>query len=168
MQHKIGFEKSFAYLTRKPNSGLSSKEVDSDGIPLAIEGSRGIKEETLKKFKVGFETEKFRDDHGNLVNYECIVFPMFALQSKEEYGRALEILEDPTHPDHGLTKTINSNPDCRIVKIKYRASGVKNKSRQRFEPIGTKVVGLFGLNTIEPHHEELIITEGEYDAMIAH
>jgi twinkle protein len=49
-----------------------------------------------------------------------------------------------------------------------RASGISNKHRQRLAPIGSKVVGLFGLNTIPEDATELIITEGEYDAMIVH
>jgi twinkle protein len=34
--------------------------------------------------------------------------------------------------------------------------------------VGSKVVGLFGLNTIPEDATEVIITEGEYDAMIAY
>jgi len=66
-----------------------------------------------------------------------------------------------------LNSNINSNPLTKVVKLKLRACGKENKHRQRISPVGSKVVGLFGLNTISESSTELIITEGEYDAMIA-
>ena len=69
--------------------------------------------------------------------------------------------------NHILHKTLHSNPLTKVVKLKMRASGKENKQRQKFSPVGSKVVGLFGLNTIPEECREIIITEGEYDAMIA-
>lgn len=34
--------------------------------------------------------------------------------------------------------------------------------------MGSKVLGLFGLNTVPEDATEIIITEGEFDAMIAY
>lgn len=39
---------------------------DSKGIPSYSNGSRGIKPEILKEFKVGLLEEKFRNDNGGL------------------------------------------------------------------------------------------------------
>jgi len=69
---------------------------------------------------------------------------------------------------HTLNKIIHENPLTKVVKLKMRASGKENKHWQKISPIGSKIVGLFGLNTIPESCTEIIITEGEYDAMIAY
>lgn len=66
-----------------------------------------------------------------------------------------------------LNKIIHENPLTKVVKLKMRASGKENKHWQKISPTGSKIVGLFGLNTIPEDCKEIIITEGEYDAMIA-
>lgn len=38
-------------------------------IPRYVEGSRGIKPETLQTFKIGLLEEKFRNDNGGLQNF---------------------------------------------------------------------------------------------------
>lgn len=55
-----------------------------------------------------------------------------------------------------------------LTKVKYRASGSGYKHMQRIYPSGSSAVGLFGWNTITDFFGELVITEGEYDAMAVH
>ena len=55
----------------------------------------------------------------------------------------------------------------RVVKAKVRGIGRENKSYMRVKP-GGSIWGLFGLNTVGASDKEVVITEGEYDAMAVH
>jgi twinkle protein len=52
--------------------------------------------------------------------------------------------------------------------MKIRAIGKEFKHFQKMEPAGSVLWGLFGLDTVPQDAEEIIITEGEYDAMAAY
>lgn len=96
MYYPEGCKDAYAYLIRKPNSGMEG--WDEQGIPYQSEGSRGIKPETLATYKVGIDQVKFRNDFGQLINYETVVYPLWSLNNQKECDDAMHIMEDPTHP----------------------------------------------------------------------
>ena len=55
-----------------------------------------------------------------------------------------------------------------LARLKIRAIGKEFKHFQKMEPQGSLVWGLFGIDTVPADAEEIIITEGEYDAMAAY
>lgn len=57
-----------------------------------------------------------------------------------------------------------NHPSYILSKYKIRGLGEGNKGYQRQEPTNA-YWGIFGLHTIEPHHTQVVITEGEFDAM---
>ena len=58
---------------------------------------------------------------------------------------------------------MNSTIAC-LTKTKIRGIGAENKKYMRQFPTGNRP-GMFGLNLITPSTKEVVITEGEYDAM---
>ena len=52
-----------------------------------------------------------------------------------------------------------------LQKVKLRGVGKENKQFMRVEPKGTRESGLFGMNLVRTEDKEVVITEGEYDAM---
>jgi twinkle protein len=62
---------------------------------------------------------------------------------------------------------INTASAC-ISKMKMRGMGKENKQYMRIFPAGVTKPGLFGMHLITPTTKEVIITEGEYDAMAAY
>lgn len=80
--------------------------------------------ETLKKFRVGVGSERFRDDEtGNLRLYNSIYFPLYR-ESKSK----------TTASENEYPLTTNF---CEPVRFKVRAVGKENKSKQRFTPNST-------------------------------
>jgi hypothetical protein len=78
---------------------------------------RGLKPETLRKFKVGVGSERFRDDQtGNLKLYDSVYFPLFRESGKNTI-------------DHEMCTEF-----CEPVRFKVRAIGKEHKSKQRFTP----------------------------------
>lgn len=74
--------------------------------------------ETLKKFRVGVGSERFRDDEtGNLKLYDSVYFPLFREAHSKKQPECLLRTEF-----------------CEPVRFKVRAIGKENKSKQRFTP----------------------------------
>ena len=76
-----------------------------------------MKPETLKKFKVGVGSERFRDDlTGNLKLYDSVYFPLFTESRSKPFKQEM------------------CTSFCEPVRFKVRAIGKENKSKQRFTP----------------------------------
>lgn len=85
---------------------------------------RGLTIETLKRFKVGVGSDRFRcEETGNLKLYDAVYFPLFREMKRKR----------------GASKTENSENSmftefCEPVRYKVRATGKEHKSKQRFTP----------------------------------
>ncbi|KNC48432.1 helicase twinkle [Thecamonas trahens ATCC 50062] len=102
---------------------------------------RGLSVETLQKYSVGVATYGFpkdpsAGDGGGWQDHECVTFPWVA----------------PSGRDGALAAT----------RIKVRALSAKHL--QRLDPKGGGW-SLFGWQTVPDEARELVVTEGEYDAM---
>lgn len=95
----------------------------------------------------------------------------------QKYGVGVSHFNFPETKDDGLGGTTKEwKPhEClsfpmyteggRVVRQKIR--GIENKRHMRLHPTGGGW-GLFGLNTIPPDAKEVVLTEGEFDAMAVH
>ena len=101
--------------------------------------ARGLDDATLVKYGVGFTTKRFFDDAlGGWREEDCATFPW--------------VVEG----DGGAPS---------IARVKLRS--VEAKKNMRLEPAGG-AWGLFGLHTVPDDCDEVVLCEGEYDAMAAH
>ena len=123
---------------------------------------RGLLKTTLRKYGVGRGTYNFPSKEPNsghrYVAAECVTFPwiMRARQVAEQ-----EALRGAAYEWEEGEKDAENNP-CVTRRIKARA--LKEKAWQRLDPPGGGW-GLFGFHTVPDDATELVITEGEYDAM---
>ena len=117
---------------------------------------RGLEKTTLRKYGVGRSTYNFPSNQPNSPNRyvaaECVTFPWIMKASDVKEQEALRGAEwKPTTEDKYVTR-----------RIKARA--IQSKAWQRLDPPGGGW-GLFGFHLVPDDATELIITEGEYDAM---
>ena len=131
---------------------------------------------TLDFYKVGISFENFfsknQEDYDKTL-LPCITYPMFYPLGMK--GSFLAIDESQTEP------ALYDFFDCEnyyLAKVKVRAIGKEFKHFQRIEPknslywyilflINILIRGLFGIDTVPKSATQVIITEGEYDAMAA-
>jgi len=123
---------------------------------------RGLLKRTLRKYGVGRATYNFPSKEPNSGNCyvaaECVTFPwiMRASQVAEQ-----EALRGATFEWDSKNDASSDDP-CVTRRIKARA--MKEKAWQRLDPPGGGW-GLFGFHTVPDDATEIVITEGEYDAM---
>jgi len=115
-------------------------------------GQRGLKIEVLLKYGVGCAI--FRFPEGNqYVNATCVTFPW--VMSREELASQ----------DAELRTTTEVGDDAGPwVTRRIKARAWQRKEWQRLDPPGGGW-GLFGLHTVPAGAREVVLTEGEYDAM---
>jgi len=139
---------------------------------------RGLEKKTLRKYGVGLKTYSFRSNepgqHGKYVKSDCVTFPWIMRssevneqenlrgssfewdsgdQSNSEKGESA--FTEVTQPKHLLDP---------FVTRRIKARSLDSKGWQRMDPPGGGW-GLFGWHTIPQDCKEIIMTEGEYDAM---
>ncbi|ETI36361.1 hypothetical protein F442_17360 [Phytophthora nicotianae P10297] len=119
---------------------------------------RGLSKEVLQKYCVGAIEQPFWDhDAGERVNAQCISFPWMARQmDMNAMGVVCQDEKQQTTEDKNLYD---------VVRLKLRA--VNDKAKQQLVPKGGSW-GLFGWNTVPTTAQELVLTEGEFDAMAVH
>jgi twinkle protein len=123
---------------------------------------RKLKLKTLEFFRVGVSFEKFKDQSFNFYNLPTVSFPMFYPITPDSVIKVdKDKLDDQTYNHFRCDKFY-------LSKIKVRAIGKELKHFQRIEPTSAIVWGLFGIDTVPDDAQEIIITEGEYDAMAAY
>jgi twinkle protein len=149
-------------------------------------GQRGLSRLVLQKYGVGSATYSFPVD-GGYQEAQCVTFPWMALRSEmssEEFDALLTGREAPASR-RSATATATAGvstaagagavddaaveqplpADSVITRVKVRA--VSNKGWQRLDPPGGRW-GLFGWHTVPPEASEIVLTEGEFDAMAVH
>jgi twinkle protein len=150
-------------------------------------GQRGLSRLVLQKYGVGSATYSFPVD-GGYQEAQCVTFPWMALRSEmssEEFSALLAGREVPTSRRSATAVTATTAAtaattdvydaaeqqqqplpaDSVITRVKVRA--VSNKGWQRLDPPGGRW-GLFGWHTVPPEATEIVLTEGEFDAMAVH
>lgn len=122
---------------------------------------RGLKRDTCFLYKVGTETMSFRDlnavppsdgqtSRPKMIQADMVTFPF--LYRPGEF--------DPTQ------KRVSPHLQTGEPSIhRYKARGVDDKRLMRSVPMGTNAQTFFGWHTIPPQAKEVVITEGEIDAM---
>ncbi|RLN94318.1 hypothetical protein BBJ28_00026177, partial [Nothophytophthora sp. Chile5] len=122
--------------------------------------TRGLSREVLQKYCVGAIEQPFRDHvSGERVNVKCISFPWMVRQMDMD---AMGVVCKGEQDGSGVTDDKNLFD---VVRLKIRA--VDDKSKQQLVPKGGSW-GLFGWNTVPTAADELVLTEGEFDAMAVH
>ena len=113
---------------------------------------RGLTTPTLRTYGVGLGTYNFPSEKGHFVPADCVTFP-WILPSAEVIDQ---------EEMRGATLTIP--PEQAYVTRRIKARALENKAWQRLDPPGGGW-GLFGYHTIPADATEIVVTEGEYDAM---
>ncbi|CAM9495213.1 unnamed protein product, partial [Discosporangium mesarthrocarpum] len=123
-------------------------------------GQRGISPEVLIKYGVGCASYMFPGDEG-YVEADSITFPWVV--RKGDLSPDHEDYRDLDFTDHAASERVPGRPvDALVVRVKARA--MKDKRWQKLDPPGGRW-GLFGLHTIPQDATEVVVTEGEFDAM---
>ena len=117
-----------------------------------LTNTRGLTKATLRKYGVGRGTYNFPNEDGQFIPTECVTFPWIlktdeVVQQEEMRGATVKFSEKQQY----ITR-----------RIKARA--LQDKALQRLDPPGGGW-GLFGYHTIPDDATEIVVTEGEYDAM---
>jgi twinkle protein len=138
---------------------------------------RGLNLNTLRKYGVGQTSYRFPNEKNEWVSSDCVTFPWIMTVSQAENQEAVrgshfvwtDKPSSTAKPNHDA-KTKDSSTaqvslkDSSFVTRRLKIRSIEEKSWQRMEPAGGGW-GLFGWHTIPPDAKEVVITEGEYDAM---
>uniref|UniRef100_M4BHJ2 SF4 helicase domain-containing protein n=1 Tax=Hyaloperonospora arabidopsidis (strain Emoy2) TaxID=559515 RepID=M4BHJ2_HYAAE len=119
---------------------------------------RGLRPDVLQKYCVGAIEQPFWDhDSGRRINATCISFPWMARQMD------MDAMGVVCHGGVDKRKAATEDKNLfDVVRLKLRA--VDDKAKQQLVPKGGSW-GLFGWNTVPAAANELVLTEGEFDAM---
>ncbi|KAI9922146.1 hypothetical protein PsorP6_000201 [Peronosclerospora sorghi] len=119
---------------------------------------RGLSREVLQKYCVGAIKQPFWDyNSGERVNSKCISFPWMA-RPRDMNVMGVKVRD-------GKRQITGDKNLYNVVRLKLRA--MDDKSKQQLVPKGGSW-GLFGWNTVPTGANELVLTEGEFDAMAVH
>ncbi len=155
-------------------------------------GQRGLSPDVLRLYKVGVKMQKFPVTNANggsgssiaWEEHKCVVFPWTRHASLAEGASAkcpstlLILLTLPYHTSclhsficmnhssffHSYTDPIVLSTCLDVYFDRLKLRSTRDKSQQRITPKGGPW-GFFGWHTVPPDAEEVIITEGEYDAL---
>jgi twinkle protein len=147
--------KSLPMPSERLNSCYITSLLDQPGSNASLEyltNVRGFTTATLRKYGVGRGTYNFPGEDGRFVPAECITFPWIL--------PAAEVVEQ----EELRGATIELPPNQAFVTRRIKARALENKAWQRLDPPGGGW-GLFGYHTIPADATEIVVTEGEYDAM---
>jgi len=106
-----------------------------------ISSSRGLREETLKAYKIGY---------GRYRGEDAILFPWIA--KPRDFNPEIGKEDYPVLKTNGLQV------------LRYKLRSLSDKKVMRTFP-ANGLNGVFGWHLVRPNTETIIITEGEYDAM---
>ncbi|GAW83102.1 plastid replication-repair enzyme [Plasmodium gonderi] len=133
---------------------LFSKEAENARKYLINE--RKLNLETLKKYYIGFSIMEFQslENSGKFEKHECLIFPFI---KKSEDMNSIGI--------NGNKNNTNEKDSYKIIRIKVRS--LKDKGYMRLYPKNVRdemKLFFFGDHLVN-NSEEIILTEGEIDAM---
>lgn len=167
-------------------------QENSEGMNYVLDyllNTRGLDRKTLRKYGVGRAIYKFPSEHGGYQDAECVTFPWMMRASEVQFQ---EMLRGATFviPEQNVANKAEANPTKKssdqneanaeasakdqtpdkekptgsFVTRRIKARAVDHKAWQRLDPPGGGW-GLFGLHTVPDECSEVVLTEGEYDAM---
>eukprot|EP00612_Vaucheria_litorea_P001307 CAMPEP_0171457412 /NCGR_PEP_ID=MMETSP0945-20130129/3508_1 /TAXON_ID=109269 /ORGANISM="Vaucheria litorea, Strain CCMP2940" /LENGTH=574 /DNA_ID=CAMNT_0011983029 /DNA_START=203 /DNA_END=1924 /DNA_ORIENTATION=- len=139
-----------SYISRLFNSPSASKAQD-------FLKKRGISKEVLQSYGVGSSVYKFPVG-SEYKSLECLTFPWYLLRSDMSSDEFDGLVSRSNFSNVSNVAEVESL----VSRIKVRA--IDYKSLQRLEPAGG-LWGLFGWHTIPSSANQIVITEGEFDAM---
>lgn len=128
--------------------------------------TRGLSDEVLLRYGVGVGVQAWMDDsHNNeWVDKVTVTFPWMTTQAEfaqeTQNGRS----SDTAGGGEETSAALGPRPKFLIQRIKHRA--IETKGLQRILPKRGRW-GFFGWHVVSDAATEIIITEGEYDAMAA-
>ncbi len=145
---------------------LLDKPIDET--PKALEyllEKRGLQKTTLRKYGVGLAHYNFpsNEPDGGYVQQPCITFPWIMQASEVDFQESLRGARYKWDGDRQKMPDL-SLPAGPHVTRRIKARAISNKAWQRLDPPGGGW-GLFGMHTVPLESKEVVITEGEYDAM---
>ena len=140
--------------------------------------TRGINVKTLRKYGVGQASYKFPTDDNRWTSSDCVTFPWIMSVAQVERQETLrgsnfvwtDKRSSKSEDDVSNGKTSKDAPlsldvkESTFITRRIKARSIENKAWQRMDPPGGGW-GLFGWHTVPTDATELVITEGEYDAM---
>ena len=132
-------------------------EAENDALGY-LTNVRGLTKATLRKYCVGRAYYKFPSQGGRYIQSECVTFPWTLRVSELQQQEALQ----NNNTMESTTTTDSDSEEFVTNRLKVRA--LSNKAWQRLDPPGGGW-GFFGWHTVPKDATEIIITEGEYDAM---
>ena len=125
---------------------------------------RKLELKTLQKYGVGRGMYAFPSNNG-YEEAECVTFPWFMkahmIQIQEELSKSKNSLSKILDDDNLISAATKQAP---YILRRIKARSIVNKGWQRLDPPGGGW-GFFGYHTIPDDATEVVITEGEYDAM---
>lgn len=135
---------------------------------------RGLTTKTLRKYGVG--TAKYQyptatptpgKTKNHYMELDSITFPWFISlhqlneQERLKGNRPYSISE--LYPTTTLNEELNQNDNPWLLR-RIKARSLVNKGFQKLDPVGGGW-GFFGWNTVPEKAKEIVVTEGEFDAM---
>jgi len=148
---------------------LATPQDDKRALKYLIE-TRGLEMRTLRKYGDGKATYSFPSDkNGQYVATECITFPwiMTVADIKEQEalrGAEFILAEKNKTDDTNKTNDTTTCSDTDFITRRIKVRALEQKAWQRLDPAGGGW-GLFGFHTVPDGATEVVLTEGEYDAM---
>lgn len=128
---------------------------------------RGLTKQTLRKYGVGLGRYNFpgNGNDGKWVKADCITFPWIMKASEVHEQEVLRgsSFDEWKNRNHKGDSSNTSNHDYFVTR-RLKARALEQKSWQRLDPPGGGW-GLFGWHTVPNDSKEIVLTEGEYDAM---
>eukprot|EP01041_Mallomonas_annulata_P002554 gene2554-4987_t len=149
---------------------FQKKSTETKKVLNYLKKERGLSEAVLHRYGVGWSTQKYQNEANEWIPELCVTFPWMI---PKENNNNDNNNNDSINKENELITTdiieseqILSGPALQlqydIIRVKHRA--IATKGKQRLLPKGG-MWGFFGWHMVEPHHQEIVITEGEYDAM---
>ena len=138
-----------------------------------LTSTRGLTEATLRKYGVGSGKYSFPGDDGTYKKVDCVTFSWIMSLHQAELQEVLRgsqlspsLLDEyiPKAKDNEKQQDMDSLKDQIYLTRRIKARALSNKAWQRLDPPGG-AWGFFGYHTIPKDAKEIVLCEGEYDAM---
>ena len=129
-----------------------------------LQEERGLNAEVLRKYGVGAVVERFQDDTARWVEFDCIAFPWLQRIDDAASGSPDASSASGSAATAMATATADKTDDAGWETVRLKVRALQAKGKQRMLPSGGGW-GFFGWHLVPKNAVEVVITEGEYDAM---
>ena len=136
--------------------------------------TRGLESAVLKKYGVGRAKYKFASTDNQWVESECVTFPWIMSVTDIQYQEQLRgakfqwtehsSSEGSDNDSDREQQSADKSKESAFLLRRIKVRSIEKKSWQRMDPPGGGF-GLFGYHTVPEDATEIVVTEGEYDAM---